>query len=368
MARYYLKPVFWNTENYQRPSGVKANSGYPAAYGFGHEEWNNADFMRFADQGRSFRAFYVEGLGNTPVDDIEGEVFLFMYASHDRLQQLVGIAGKATCLSPETHQQEREDLVERHGIKPKWTEAWDLPIVRRLHQNNRRAFERFWNHDVLWTPNWKCPEDLFFWPDTPITLDSIKITGKQKLLTMFGSYTEIAPNAANRIMASVPIEARTAAWLRIRDEIDVSFEDASPDIADIKATQGMRATTKQALIDARLGQGDFRTRLMERWDAACAVTGCDQPQVLRASHMKPWRSSNNTDRLNPHNGLLLSANVDALCDRGLVSFQDNGTMLISTQVSQTTRNLLDLPASLRKQLHDEEKGFLTFHRDTIFLP
>ncbi len=371
MARYYLKPVFWNTAGYRRPSGVAATGGYPAERGYGHEEWNNADFMGFEDRAKRFRAFHAQGVGNARIAENDGQIFLFMYASHDGLQQLVGVAGKATCLAREDCRDEREDLVDRLGIRPRWREVWDLQIVKDLHDNDRKKFKRLWDKDVSGLPNWKCPEDLFFWPKAPITLDPRRITGMARLLGMFSGHTEIGPDAANRVMASVPAEARNTVWHRIRDEIDAidaAFDEAIADVEDIKAKEKMRATTKETLINARLGQGDFRAGLMKRWNAACAVTGCNQPEVLRASHIKPWKPSDNRDRLNPRNGLLLSANLDALFDKGLISFQDNGTMMISTQVSELTRSLLGLPARLRKQLNDEEKGFLTFHRDTIFLP
>jgi hypothetical protein len=319
MPRYYLKAVFWNTQGYQKPSGVKATSGYPREHGYGAEEWNNATIMTFVDRGNRFRVFHVQNLGNAPVDENDGQIFLFLYASHNGVQQLVGAIGKATCLK--NRKQERERLVQRLGIQSLWRDAWELQVVRECHHNNRRAFMRFWDADVNGIPNWKCPEPLFFWPQTAITLDPMRITGRGKLLNEFRGFTEIGPDAASRVMASVPAEARTNAWSRIRDEIDVSFEDADADVADIRAATNVGETTKQALIDARRGQGNFRDQLMARWDNSCAVTGCNQPQVLRASHIKPWKKCSNAERLNPYNGLLLSANLDALFDRGLVSFE-----------------------------------------------
>ena len=62
MPRYYLKPVFWNTQGYQKPSGVRATSGYPRDHGYGVEEWNNATIMAFADRGNRFRAFHIRRL------------------------------------------------------------------------------------------------------------------------------------------------------------------------------------------------------------------------------------------------------------------------------------------------------------------
>jgi hypothetical protein len=366
MPRYYIKPVFWNTNGYTKPSGVKAVSGYPKDHGYGHEEWNNAPNMLFKDRGTRFRAFHTESLGNAPVEDNDGQIFLFMTASHDGIQQLVGVAGKATSLISEDRRAEREDLRQRLKIDQRWQDAWHLEVVKRLHDNNLETFKNSWKKDVGWIPNWKSPEDYFFWPKSAVTVDPIKITGKARLLNMFGSYTEIDSGAAIRLMASVPLSVRTDAWSRILQEIEVSFADADADIADIKAAKGVAETTKQALIDARIGQGKFREALITHWAGVCAVTGCDQLQVLRASHIKPWKASSNAERLNARNGLLLVANLDALFDRGLVSFCTDGTMLVSKDISLSSRKLLGLPASLRRAPTAEENEFLDYHRNRFF--
>ncbi len=195
----------------------------------------------------------------------------------------------------------------------------------------------------------------------------LNITGKTRLLNMFGSYTEIGSSAAVRIMASVPLSLRTQSWSCIQQEIDASFSDSDADIADIRRIKGVSETTKQALIDARIGQGKFRTELLNHWDSLCAVTGCDQLQILRASHIKPWSESSNSERLNAKNGLLLVANLDALFDRGLISFCSNGKMLISKLISRSAQKLLGLPAALRRPPTPEENVFLEYHRRRVFV-
>jgi hypothetical protein len=367
MPRYYIKPVFWNTNRYTKPSGVKGVSGYPKEHGYGHEEWNNAPDMLFNDRGTRFRAFHTESLGNAPVEENDGQIFLFMTASHDGVQQLVGVAGKATCLISESRRSERRDLRQRLDIDQHWQDAWELEIVKRLHDNNLKTFKTSWKKNLDWIPNWKSPEDYFFWPEKPVTIDPLSITGKARLLNMFGSYTEIDSGAAVRLMSSVPLSIRTGAWSRILQEIEGAFDNADADIADIKAEKNVAETTKQALIDARRGQGKFREALISQWGGICAVTGCDQIQVLRASHIKPWKKSSNAERLNARNGLLLVANLDALFDRGLVSFSSDGKMLVSKDISRSSRKLLGLPANLRRAPTPEEDVFLDYHRNRLFV-
>jgi predicted restriction endonuclease len=121
-------------------------------------------------------------------------------------------------------------------------------------------------------------------------------------------------------------------------------------------------TTRQALIDARLGQGQFRADLEKAWQGVCAVTGCRVPAVLRASHIKPWSQSADEERLNSENGLLLAAHFDALFDRGLIAFADDGMMLISERVSARDRKLLGLSGRLRQAPTKGQLRFLRHHR------
>jgi len=82
-------------------------------------------------------------------------------------------------------------------------------------------------------------------------------------------------------------------------------------------------------------------------------------------HRPAWRASTHEQRLNPANGILLIANLDALFDRYLISFNNDGGMWISDRVEASCRELLGLPAPLRSALADEEKSFLTYHRDRL---
>ena len=144
------------------------------------------------------------------------------------------------------------------------------------------------------------------------------------------------------------------------------FGDIEVDIRDVRQDGTLQETTKKALIDARRGQGQFRQGLEKRWNDACAVTGCKQREILRASHIRSWSVSSNEDRLNSCNGLLLSANLDALFDSGLVSFDSDGTMLVSDLLHNETLQLLGLPMSLRCPLTPPELRFLAYHRWKFF--
>lgn len=98
-------------------------------------------------------------------------------------------------------------------------------------------------------------------------------------------------------------------------------------------------TAKESLVQSRIGQGQFRAALIEYWQC-CSVTGYTQVELLKASHIKPWRYASNQERLNVFNGLLLLPNLDTCFDLGLISFDDEGKILISSQLRKTTLSQL----------------------------
>jgi HNH endonuclease len=118
------------------------------------------------------------------------------------------------------------------------------------------------------------------------------------------------------------------------------------------------------LHHARINRCQWRLGRRPDWLAAvevahglCAVTGCAISAMLRASHIKPWSKSSNHDRLNPANGILLAAHIDSLFDSGLISFADDGKMIVSAQIADDLRQL-QLPERLRRRPTKEERQFL----------
>ncbi|WP_223523967.1 HNH endonuclease [Pseudomonas sp. A-B-26] len=89
------------------------------------------------------------------------------------------------------------------------------------------------------------------------------------------------------------------------------------------------STIKELLIKARVGQGLFRRRVLQ-WSSHCHLTGVTDPDFLIASHIKPWKDSDNQERLDGHNGLMLAPHVDRLFDRGWISFRDGGELLVAS--------------------------------------
>lgn len=132
---------------------------------------------------------------------------------------------------------------------------------------------------------------------------------------------------------------------------------------------GLEAFTTEALREAmaRVGQDVFRKKLDERWHGRCAVTGISAREVLRASHIKPWMDSTDEERMDPNNGLLLSANLDALFDKGLITFNLDGRIVLSGKVTADDREKLGLTESMcLKQRTPEQDKYMEYHRGKIF--
>lgn len=121
-------------------------------------------------------------------------------------------------------------------------------------------------------------------------------------------------------------------------------------------------TTTKRLIDARLGQGRFRSDLEKIWNGRCAVTGCPTKAALRASHIKSWALSTDEERLDANNGLLLVANLDALFDQFWISFSEIGKMLVSKHLSKDELLILGADGSLRKSPNARQLKYLEEHR------
>jgi 5-methylcytosine-specific restriction enzyme A len=91
-------------------------------------------------------------------------------------------------------------------------------------------------------------------------------------------------------------------------------------------------TERQGLVTSRVGQGAYRSSILYRWEYKCAVTNYEKHEILIASHIVPWKDANNDERLDVDNGILLSPNYDALFDRHLISFENNGSILLSNSL------------------------------------
>lgn len=147
---------------------------------------------------------------------------------------------------------------------------------------------------------------------------------------------------------------------------DLSELDFDEDEQELRLDDSLKATEKVSLVLARRGQGTFRERV-RFFEGSCRVTGVDVPSLLVASHIKPWRSSNNEERLSGHNGLFLSPHVDKLFDSGFISFENSGSMMISPMLDLEVLNKWAINSKVPvRRFGDEQAFFLETHRSEVF--
>jgi len=134
----------------------------------------------------------------------------------------------------------------------------------------------------------------------------------------------------------------------------------------IDSDKSIDPTTKSALRESRIGQGKYKKRL-EKIEKKCRFTGVGDSLYLIASHIKPWRSSNNYERLDGCNGLLLSPNYDKLFDRGYISIKNNGDLIVSNHLSKQVINLWSVDVNYNVgNFSSEQKKYLAHHRKYVF--
>ena len=103
-------------------------------------------------------------------------------------------------------------------------------------------------------------------------------------------------------------------------------------------------------------------------EKSCRVTGVTNIKHLRASHIKPWSASSDHEKVDGYNGLLLSPHVDHLFDRGFISFEDSGDMLISKTLSQSVLDKWSLDSGKNVgKFEQPHHDYLEYHRDVVFL-
>lgn len=187
--------------------------------------------------------------------------------------------------------------------------------------------------------------------------------------------TALAPDFAMALADLIGQEAHAAIrGNRIADEGLIVpgrglVEWEEHEIERVNADQTLSETTRKAVVQARRGQGIFKQRVMQI-ETRCRLTGVDRPEFLRASHCKPWRDANNTERLDGENGLLLTPDADHLFDRGFLTFEDRGDVVISpvAHVPSLVRMGLD-PGRLANGagFSQGQRDYLAFHRANVFL-
>lgn len=186
--------------------------------------------------------------------------------------------------------------------------------------------------------------------------------------------TAVPPLLAEALIGLIGAEAEAVVSKAEEVSAKAETQDDNADVelwehhieAKIESDVDIPETDRESLIIARRGQGLFKQRVM-RVEHGCRLTGVTDLIHLRASHCKPWR---NEERLNGENGLLLTPTIDHLFDRGFISFENSGELLIFPVVHRPTLNRMGVPTERIVNVGtftDGQKHFLDYHRDSVLL-
>lgn len=129
-----------------------------------------------------------------------------------------------------------------------------------------------------------------------------------------------------------------------------------------------RSTEAERLVIQRVGQDLFRQGLMDYWEGRCAITGLAVPELLRASHIKPWADcETDAERLDIYNGLLLAPQWDALFDKGFITIDDSGKVVFSPTLDPTARNALGFAGKGPWHVPiAQHLAYLQWHKERIY--
>jgi putative restriction endonuclease len=269
------------------------------------------------------------------------------------------------------------------------TKIWAIGVAQSIAYESPKPAEfgkvgSYW-HDVGWRVDvaWQRLHNLIRPKDCMSQLVSY-LPAKYSPLSSTGNgfqgvyLTEVGAKMADTLIALIGSEAEETIKLVSQAEPTtdvfqkgINIKELLEDqvVQELKTKPGLTVTECEAIVKSRRGQGVYRQELM-KIEKECRITHVDNPVYLIASHIKPWRHSDNDERLDGENGLLLCPNMDLLFDRGLISFENNGDVVISPVADKL--NLPKLGLALAKSINvggftSSQRKYLDFHRSSILL-
>lgn len=158
------------------------------------------------------------------------------------------------------------------------------------------------------------------------------------------------------------LDAHSVLWVMGQDDFIAFYENN-----ELTIPVEIREKETETCAKARIGQGEYRKQMLAFWDNQCAVTGCSLTDVLVASHAKPWKDCDAIECRDFYNGLILIPNLDQLFDKGFISFDDNGNILISSKLDINSQRILGITPNMKlRKIQPEHLNYLEYHRKKVF--
>ena len=218
-----------------------------------------------------------------------------------------------------------------------------LQSVQFEYENPSQAYRNCENLSTSWHTYWKelqnLPELVYFNIFRNNDNNNQNIRSRYYIKStdkIYDFFRRIAlPNMSSLIIQKVLVDNELQLWFRlylndIGEDLDQEITNAQ--VGQIEADDTIDHTEKESIIKARRGQGQYRRLIIEKY-GRCLISGVNDERCLIASHIKPWVSSSNSERIHRENGLLLSPTFDKLFDKGFISFKNTGKIILSDYFS-----------------------------------
>jgi len=187
-----------------------------------------------------------------------------------------------------------------------------------------------------------------------------------------GSGNQIYLAKISEGMANVLIALSRGVGDSIVDELSQNLDFVPPndeiaEVNEIIMRTDIGPTQKTQIVNSRRGQGIFKAQVRQI-ERACRVTKVTNPRHLIASHIKPWNKSNDAEKISGYNGLLLAPHIDHLFDKGFISFEGNGNLLLSSQLDNSILDKWSINKGINVgSFRNEQQQFLEYHRDVVLI-
>lgn len=194
-----------------------------------------------------------------------------------------------------------------------------------------------------------------------VYLTELGLSLANALIGVIGKEADECRNTANAFVSDVSTP-HLPAKAQVEWEEDLERQ--------IEGNPALPETEKRQIVLARRGQGKFR-EAVSILETKCRITLVSRPEHLIASHCKPWRDCKSSEeRLDGENGLLLTPTIDHLFDKGFISFDNNGELLVSPTAHVDSMKRMGIDPGVRRNVgpfSTGQRAYLDYHRDRIFL-
>ena len=208
-SAFFIQSLAWSSQGYIQPTGEKRNGvSFAVENGYGHEEWNNNPNWIW----NSNRVFHSEGQGRIQEYAVNGKLGILFIAQKGSKQYALGIA----CNVFENSKQERDSISRELGLFKNGEYLWSLSNIKRKFKT-KQNFNSHWKKNYSWV-KWRCESNMYYWFSEPVEIDSVKITGKQKIANHYRKPQAIhSEHVYNIVNQSLPINHDIRDWIANQD-------------------------------------------------------------------------------------------------------------------------------------------------------